>query len=148
MPQLDKATPLNRLWSCQKNNWQCLRWAKLPQTVILPKEVITVIISASDGQSYPIKQTVKRSKELLLLSVPQMGKATPLNRLWKEVKNCYYYLCLIWTKLPPQVDCDPAKRGKEFFLLLFLLPMPEVDMSIWNCCSEMTAAMYKHHHLT
>ena len=45
--------------------------------MVQPKEVTTVIIiSAPDGQSYPIKQTVEKSKELLLLSVPEVDKAT------------------------------------------------------------------------
>ena len=50
---------------------------RIKRTVIPPKEVITVsIISAPDGQSYSIKQPVKRSKELLLLSAPEVDKAT------------------------------------------------------------------------
>ena len=60
----------------------------IKQTVILLKEVITVIIiSASEWQSYPIKQPVKRSKEFLLLSVPEMDKATTSGGLWSCQKR-------------------------------------------------------------
>ena len=52
------------------------------------KRITVIIISASDGQSYPIKQTVILPKEeIIVIIISASNKATPSNRLWSCQKK-------------------------------------------------------------